>query len=78
MKAGAKQKLTERQQRNRALAAQDAAHRCAYCKTVIETRVERFGQPEGYCSQVCLDAAIEYESFLAAHQRLRVLTQGEK
>lgn len=75
VKAGAKKKLTQRHERNRALAAQDASQRCAYCKAVIETRVERFGRQEGYCSTTCLDGAIEYESFLAGHRRLQALAR---
>lgn len=59
-----KQRITERQQRNRELAAKDAANRCAYCKRQLpaEGVRMRLGEPDKFCGDGCLLAAGEWEA----------------
>ena len=55
-------RLAERRAKLRALAARDAANRCAYCKRnlfEVGLRFEDFLEPGVFCSEACLLAARE-------------------
>ena len=54
-----KQQIEARRQRNRDLAAEDAAHRCLQCKRNLAEAaqiVEDFLLDGKFCSESCLDA----------------------
>lgn len=55
----AKQRIAQRQQRNRELAAEDAKHRCGFCKRDLpKTGVKMlWNSPDMFCSDDCLESA---------------------
>jgi hypothetical protein len=67
VKAGARQKLTQRRVVNRALAESDQAARCAYCRRVRgRTVVNVTGR--AFCSEDCLLAADDLDQLKAEHR----------
>ena len=55
-----KKQLEARRQRNRALAIEDAKHRCSVCKRALPRLgvLWDFGGGRRYCSDACLEDAI--------------------
>jgi predicted nuclease with RNAse H fold len=53
-------RVSERRQRLRRLSEADAARRCTVCRrAIVGQAIMIFGEPERYCSQDCLETAME-------------------
>lgn len=65
-----KQRIAKRRAINKRLGEQDAAHRCAHCKTVLDrTRVAMGWR---FCSTECEEAYVAFhERWTAAKARVR-------